>query len=115
MQWAREQGATMVTSSRIAQQVDRDLQRLNGELDFLPDLAMDWDEETIENRIIWNAEWGQLMTFLMALHRAYQSGHMGEEQHARYVALAHRLREALPLLRRLELVERFPVPLDDVA
>ncbi len=104
----------MVTLSPIAQRIEDDLRHLNGELDFLPDLAADWDEETLENCIIWNAEWGQLMTFLIALHRAYLAGQMDGEQRGRYVALAHRLRGALPLLRQLEQVERFPVPLDDV-
>lgn len=105
----------MATVAEVAQRIDRDLWAINAELAFLPELERDWDTETLWNRLIWGDEWGQLMTFLVALHRAYQAGEMSNEQRVAYRDLAHKLLAALPQFQRLDLLTGFPVPLETVA
>jgi len=107
-------GYTMVATPEVASEIDRDLWAIDAALEDICDLADRWDEEPIETRIDWDYEWGQLMMFLVTLHAAYASGIMSAMQREQYHDLARRLRDALPLLQRLGLVEQFPVPLDTV-
>ncbi len=105
----------MATVAEVARRIDHDLWAINAELSFLPDLERDWDDETADNRMIYSNDWGQMMSFLVALHRAHETGEMSNDQRAAYRDLARRLLAALPQLRRLELVMAFPVPLETVA
>ena len=105
----------MVVSPEVINNLDHYFWAIEAELGFLPELAQDWDgDENLAERIDWNYEWAELMVQFNALYDAFMSGEMTEAQRGRFVALARGVRDALPLMRRLELPEPLR-PLETVA
>ena len=81
--------------------METDLQILEAEIEFLPELAEDWDRETAQSHLEWRWEWWDLMGRLKEIHAAYLAGKLNEEQVRRYQNLSLRLAELIPLIDRL--------------
>ena len=102
----------MVRTASVSSQIDARLKEIAAEVEFLPELAALWAEESATNRDVWYLEWRELMARLQELDRAYRGGVMDERQREQYQALRRTLQEHLPLFRRLDLP--LPsVPLED--
>lgn len=66
----------MAAPAGLMHRIDRDLQAIRAEADFLPQLAEAWDRETEATRFVWYSAWRDLMARLENLDRAYFSGLM---------------------------------------
>lgn len=90
--------------------------RIEGILDVLEMDVQDleaWETLPETNQDLLGLEWSQSMTSLLPeVNSAYRSGRMTPEQQARYRTLLGRLKEALPIIQKLNLC-RPRVPLDD--
>jgi hypothetical protein len=93
----------MAATTDVMRRIDLDLHAVGAEADFLPELAGAWADETDANRFVWHEEWLDLMGRLAGLEREFRGGAMTPSQEARYHALLRKLKEALPILRRLDL------------
>ena len=87
----------------MSRRIEINLRDIAAETDFLPELAEVWEEEPDLNRDVWYFEWQELMARLEGLDEAYQSGSMIPDQRRRYEDLRCKLKEALPILKRLDL------------
>jgi hypothetical protein len=104
---------------RPTDRFDTRLRESEAEVDFLPELVELWAEESPVARATWYLEWWELMSRLEALEGAYRGEVMTPEQRYGYRILRRKLRDALPLLERLDLPlpttpldDNRPVPLD---
>ena len=101
----------MATTADLMRDIDIGLWEITAEADFLPELAIGWDQESAVERDVWYLEWRELLARLSALEAAYRAQAMTEEQQARYCELRAKLRTHLPLFERLGL-PRPAIPLD---
>ena len=103
----------MATRLAIDQRVEIELKSLRLMLGDLPEVAQEWDELSDGERVSWSLDWDQLMGALkVTLDPYYRSGAMNDDQRARYCTILRQLKEALPLIERLQLYPP-PVPLDE--
>ncbi len=101
--------APTTTDERIA----IGLESLRLTLGDLSEIAGEWTQLNDGERASWSLDWDQLMaTYLPLLERSYRSGAMTPDQRARYCAILRQLKEALPLIERLQLYPP-PVPLEE--
>lgn len=99
----------MATTSDLAERIDHNLRRIVSDLTDLPMLEADWEEARSRGDMSWELDWDgrelewRDMTFrIERLSRQYQDGQMSEEQAQRYREMVTRLRESVPILRRLK-------------
>jgi hypothetical protein len=84
--------------------VEIGLESLRLMLGDLPDVAAEWDEISDGERVSWSLDWDQLMaTDLKLLDPIYRSGSMTPDQQSRYHTVLAQLKDALPLIERLDL------------
>lgn len=81
--------------------METDLEILEAEIAFLPELAADWENEPTPAQLDWRWEWWDLVGRLEALHAAFTDGKLTPDEAERYQALSSRLVELEPLLDRL--------------
>lgn len=102
----------MATKTDIARRADRDLEALLAGVGDLLDVAEEWeglsDEERVEESLYWDH---YMADFLTELDDYYRAGHLSEEQYERYELLQGKLKEALPVIEKLNL-HRPSAPLD---
>jgi len=101
--------APTTTDERIA----IGLESLRLTLGDLSEVAGEWTRLNDGERASWSLDWDQLMaTYLPLLERSYRSGAMTPDQQACYREILRQLKEALPLIERLQLYPP-PVPLEE--
>lgn len=88
--------------------IDRWLRILNLVLIELRDVASDWDEQHISNRLAWDSEWPDYLHRFEALHETYRAGGMNEDQRASFLTLQCDLEASASLIESLGL-QRPPV------
>jgi len=91
----------MATETAVKDRVDHELEDLEAEVSFLPELAKDWEKEHRVTQISATLEWSNLMGGLKFLDWAFHSSQMTLEQRGRYRALLRKLKEALPTIKKL--------------
>lgn len=97
----------MVATPAVAARIERSLRSLLAEVEDLPALAVDWEQLPESERASIALDWDHLLaSYLTELHHAYHAGEMAAEQRVRYQALLRKLRDAEPLMARLD----FPRP-----
>jgi hypothetical protein len=102
----------MATSPAVTGRIDQRLDLLLAEVEALPITAAEWDRLEEWERATASLTWShQMADYLVPLDRHYRSREMVGQQHARYQHLLHRLREALPIVERLNFY-RPPVSLE---
>ena len=102
----------MVASAQLAQRIEIALRSAFLMTADLAEVLTDWPNMEDWERASWSLEWDQFMASdLPLLDRHYCAGNMTADQQARYRKLLDHLREALPVIVRLDLY-RPPVPLD---
>jgi hypothetical protein len=99
--------ATEVTAAHI----EASLRDLTAEMDFLPEMASEWETEPEDNRLNYALEWDELMDRLDGLGRAHRQGRMTPNQQAQYRDLLCKLADMRPFISKLNL-RRPPVSLD---
>ena len=102
----------MASTPKLTERIDINLHAIGAEADFLPELAVTWDQETAVNQYVWYIEWRELMARLEDVETAYRAGAMTAEQREWYHTLRRKLRTRLPLLTQLGLATP-SVPLED--
>lgn len=102
----------MATKTDTARRADRDLGALLAGVGDLLDVAKEWEELSDEERAEESLYWDHYMAdFLPELDEYYRAGHLSEEQHERYEELRSKLKEALPVIEKLNFYQP-PAPLD---
>ena len=71
----------------------------------LPEVAAEWDDLPIDERMSWSLDWSSEMSALERLARAAADGTLPPEAVGRYRDLLRRVHAALPTLRRLNLYQ----------
>ena len=94
----------MATNADAIMRVDTTLRVVTAEVDFLPERAEDWEQESDDNRIGFYLEWKEFMDRLDDVSDLYRRGQLTSDQHRRYQELLEDLSQSLPIIRRLELV-----------
>ncbi len=103
----------MATTTALAERIESGLRSLLAEVADLPNTAQEWDGLPVWNQASIALDWSHRMAdALTELERYYRSGAMTPEQQAHYRALRGQLRQALPLITRLDFY-RPPVPLGE--
>ena len=103
----------MVTTTEIALRAERDLLALLTEIDDLSAVAEEWPATLDGERASIALDCDHLMaTYLKELNGYWRAGQLSAEQEARYAVVRRKLREAMPLIERLDFY-RPPVPLDE--
>lgn len=93
----------MVATPAVTARIDRGLRSLLAEVEDLPSLAVEWEQLPESERASVALDWDHLLaSYLNELDHAYRTGEMTADQQARYRALLGRLRDAKPLLERLD-------------
>lgn len=100
----------------VARQVDieQTIADIAAETEYLPRIAAQWDSAAAIQQADWDFEWESLMSRLATLSELRDAGAMSGKQEAQFISLLRKLREQLPLLRRLGF-ELPPVSLDTEA
>ncbi len=102
----------MATKTDIARRADRDLGALLAGVSDLLDVAKEWEELSDEERAEESLYWDHYMAdFLTELDEYHRAGHLSQEQYERYEQLRGKLKQALPVIEKLDF-HRPPVPLD---
>lgn len=102
----------MATRPKVDEGMNLTLEILEANVNDLPEVAEEWTELADGERVSWSLDWDQLMlSYLPDMHLAYRTGRMTPEQQERYRELLGKLRDALPILERLNLAQP-PVPLN---
>ncbi|MGH2355515.1 MAG: hypothetical protein ACRDI2_19155 [Chloroflexota bacterium] len=102
----------MVATTAVTARVERSLRAVRGELEDLPKVAEQWTSWTDLDRVDFSLEWDHLMAdYLTELDEVYRGGQMTADQQACYRALVRQLKDAQPLVERLQLYPP-PVSLD---
>lgn len=102
----------MVAPSKTDPRVELGLAELRTAVEDVRDVNAQWDAMSGGERASWSADWDQLMTtYLPLLDRHARAGRISEEHRSRYHELLAALRDALPIIERLDLC-RPPVPLE---
>ncbi len=97
----------MVATPAVAARIERSLRSLLAEVEDLPSLAVDWGQLPESERASIALDWDHLLaSYLTELNHAYRAGEMTAEQRVRYQTLLRKLRDAGPLMARLD----FPRP-----
>lgn len=78
----------------------------------LPEVAGEWDQISIDERLSWSLDWGNEMSKLDELARAVAAGTLSQAERGQYHALRRDVEAALPTMDRLGL-RRPSVPFDD--
>ncbi len=100
----------MAAETRVISRIDTTLRAIIAEVGDLPDRASAWDNETDDNQVAFHLEWKELMDRLEGLDRACRDKQMTADQQILFRSLLRNLREALPIVERLDLY-RPPVAL----
>jgi len=78
----------------------------------LPEVAGEWDQISVDERLSWSLDWGNEMSRLDDLARAAAAGTLSPAECARYHAVRRDVEAVLPSVDRLGL-RRPSVPFDD--
>ena len=102
----------MVAPSKSQTKVTRGLKVLSADIGDLADLDVEWETLADGERASWSLDWDHMMgTYLPLIDEAYRDGRMAPEQVEAYRETMVRLKAALPILDRLNLMRPL-VPLD---
>lgn len=93
----------MATAAEVLTRVPGYFEDIGAELDFLPELAEQWESESIHTRLDYMLEWDELMDRLTILDQAYRSDIMTPAQQDQFDALLRKFRALHPVIQRLEL------------
>ncbi|MBI3979721.1 MAG: hypothetical protein HY331_16190 [Chloroflexi bacterium] len=92
----------MATTTRIDKRIERSLHAVTAETDDLPTVAAEWASLSDGERAAVSLDWDHLMAdYLTELDEYYRSGEMTLIQQVRYRELLRKLKEALPIITRL--------------
>lgn len=92
--------APTTTDRRVAIGLDA----LERALDDLPEVGREWAAMDDGERASWSLDWDHLMaTYLRLIDGHYRSGALIPDQCVRYGAVISRLKQASPLIERLQL------------
>ena len=93
----------MATATEVSERIDRTILYLSAELDDLPNVVAEWDALPGWNRAPVAIDWDNMLAgMLPELDRYACSGELSSKQHEQYRELRRKLREALPLIERLD-------------
>lgn len=102
----------MAQTANVRLRVELKLRALLGSLDDLAEVAATWDSLSELDQVDFSLQWDHLMAdYLTELDEYYWGGEMTPEQQEHYRELLCKLKEALPLIERLNLY-RPPVLLE---
>ncbi len=102
----------MVATAKIASRISRYLQAILANVEDLPVLAKEWEMLPDGERASDALQWDHLMAdYLTELDEHYRAGRMTSPQQACYQDLLSKLKEAIPIIQKLNLY-RPPVPLE---
>ncbi|MBI3964483.1 MAG: hypothetical protein HY329_02520 [Chloroflexi bacterium] len=93
----------MVTTAELGRRLELSLSAIEDEVDFLPELADRWANESDAGRGSWFQEWQDLVERLGALDQSYRAGTLPLELVDRYQTLLGQLPSAVAILTRLDL------------
>lgn len=93
----------MVTRTNILALVDRDLESASDTLIDLEDVANEWEDESMHNRVVWATEWHEIMDRLLSVYEAREAGLLQPDQEQCYQTVLAELRRQLPTVERLGL------------
>ena len=94
----------MATTAAVTRRLDRDIGSLRSFIDDLPGLADEWERLDEAPRVSLSLEWDHLMAdYLTELDEYFRCGEMASGQRVEYKSLLGKLRELLPIIRRLNL------------
>jgi hypothetical protein len=100
----------MVTKSNILRLVDRDLESVSDTLLDLEDVAEEWEDEPMHNRVIWATEWHEIMDRLLTVYEAHEAGLLRPDQEQYYQTVLAELKRQMSTVERLGLRKpRFPL------
>lgn len=100
----------MVTRTNILALVDRDLESVSDTLIDLEDVANEWEDESMHNRVTWATEWHEIMDRLLTVYEARRDGLLRPDQEQCYQTVLSELKRQLPTVERLGLrMPRFPL------
>jgi hypothetical protein len=69
----------------------------------LPEVAAEWEELPVDERLGWSLDWGNEMSKLEGLAHSGDPGALSSSDRAQYEEILRKLHEATPLVRRLGL------------
>lgn len=102
----------MVAPSKTPTKVVLGLDVLSADIGDLADLDVEWETLADGERVSWSMNWDHVMgSYLPLIDEAYRAGRMAPEQAEAYRETLTRLKAALPILDRLNLMRPL-VPLD---
>jgi hypothetical protein len=102
----------MATAANVTHRIERSLSALLAEIEDLPNVSAEWHAWPDGERASFSLSWDHLMAdYLTELDEYARAGAMTPEQERRYRDLLCKLKEALPLIQRLNLYPP-PVSLD---
>lgn len=94
----------MVTEATTQQRIAIGLDALIASVEDLPEIVEEWKQLAEGERVSWSLDWAHLMAdYLTELHEYYRADQMALNQRARYLDLLRKLKEAMPLIERLNL------------
>ncbi|MBI4497888.1 MAG: hypothetical protein HY689_08330 [Chloroflexi bacterium] len=91
------------TSALNSQQIAAILDDVALELEDMPEVAAEWPTWSENSQCSYALDWDKLMRELKLVVEAYRFGRMTPDQQAQYQELLGKLKEALPLIRKLNL------------
>jgi hypothetical protein len=85
--------------------IDRLIESISAEVEFLPELAEIWGEMDDDERFAASYDWDLVVVggYLVYLENRREAGELSAEQEERYARLKAVLKEKLPILDRLGL------------
>ena len=102
----------MATETTREERIELRLNALLASVGDLPGIAEEWNALGDAERASLSLDWDHLMAdYLTELDIDYEDGKMAAGQRARYRELLRKLREAMPIILRLDWY-RPPIPLD---
>jgi hypothetical protein len=102
----------MVATATIVDRIESGLTLVTGDIRALADLELEWDQLDESVRASLSLEWSHSMAdYLVELDEKYRAGEMTPPQRERYQLLIGELKDALPIIERLD-IRRPPVRLD---
>lgn len=93
----------MVEATKVADRIESWISAVDAELSDLPQLVLEWDELTEDNRLTYALEWDDIVGQIRLLDRSCRTAQMTPDQEARYGALLAKLKDVQPIIERLKL------------
>lgn len=87
----------MVAPTELAQRIDAELNGIEAELEFLPELVELWKEEPKDQQVVWVYEWCDLLSRLRFINRQSTSVELSESQDTRIALINNSVRKSRTL------------------